>query len=323
MMSETRCSFSTIVFAISVCTSTAAPLAQELTPAEIYGVLHEQFGRLETIDVTSRTISVRGEVQPEADWTLEAFRDNSGPFREQIRENYSNFRMKGNKFRNSCDIEPLDNVDYAFDGLKYQILMHKSRFLWILDGPGAFGSPSEPYCVAPGTISPFEFVFYATNEASSFDTLRNGSVWAKLAAMSRSLPDETIEGHLCAVVEVTIEDHPFHGIERTKAYFAKEKAYFPIRYERYIGNDIFHIFRAADIREAVQCGRPPRNFESYYIAGRSVLQTYDSMGSGRPTGGQVMEIDVDSARVNLEIHDAFFTIPASEALSVMDQRATK
>lgn len=312
----------TIVAGASLCASSSVVIAAEETePAEIYLALQAQFASIESLDVTSRKVSVSGELQPEFEWSFDSYRERAGDYRHRVNDNFLSFRMKGEYFRVSCSYEPWEEMDYAYDGEKYQTFDLKSRLLWLHENEGALGSSHDlPYLITPGVLQPFAFVFYSTDEPESFPTLRSKDIWNRLANVSRSMGEQVVDGHRCAVVEITIRGHPFHGIDRTKVYFAIETAYFPIRYERYIGDDIYQIFQAREIEEISRCGRREEDTEPYYFSRRSLLQTFDSMGSGRPTGGELHEIDVDFVRVNVDIPDAFFTIAHSEALSVMDSR---
>jgi len=169
----------------------------------------------------------------------------------------------------------------------------------------------------PATLRPYDFVFYSLEVIPRFDLLQSGEVWGALATWSRYAGEDTVGGERCAVIEIEVPNHGRNGIDRSKVYLAAEKEFFPVRYEHYIGNDIYEIFEATDLFKAVESCRHPD--EGHYFAARAIKQEFDRMGSGAPRGGQLWEMPAERTRINAEIPDAFFTIARSEALFVIGE----
>ncbi len=304
---------------VATTTLTLLPIAPAETPspAAIFAQLRLQFIEMKSIDITSQKIWVRGEVQPEITWTRAEFDKFTGPDGEYLMRDTTAYRAKEDLFR--ATVYASDSTEIAYNGTNVQTFLNNSKVLFLQDPTDL----TRPFDIYNGTalafLRPFDFVFYATGEPESPETLRSERVWDRLASVSKIVGETEIDGNGCVVVEIVVLHHPRNGIDRTKVFFAREKGYFPVRYEHYIGDDIFEVFQTSGVRASGRCGTSD-SAPDYFFAERALKQEFDRIGSGRPTGGTLWETDVDSTRVNLEISDAFFTIPLSEALHVVDWR---
>lgn len=315
--------------AAALCTITAliaAPStrAEEPTPAGIFKTIHAQFTHMQSLDFSCRSAHIFGEIEPDLDWTVDTARERAGNYTDAARIESIHLRHKGKFFRAEID-DSFEQFEYAYNGSRYQRFQREYRMLQLLDDVLArqFNEHLQ-YSAAIKSLQPYEFaaVVAEKRDLLSFDLMRDAAFWESLAERSVMRGEETVGDHPCVVVDIINTEHAQYGMLRARVYFAKDLAYFPVRYENYIGDDIYHIFEAIDVKKAFRCGKPPENEPAHYFAGRSVLHNFDWMGSGRRTSAVIYEIDAERVRVNCEIPDAFFTIAPSEALHVHDARST-
>lgn len=288
--------------------------AEPKSPAEIFEVIRAQFEQLHTIDVSSSYVRIGGETKPDASAKLEDLRvqfAQSSFFGFQ----QSHFWQKGERFRGDVD-DNLGSREYAFDGNRYQQMDRTWRMLRVDRDDKVFSMLNGGgHGTLIAVIRPYDFAFFATSETPSIEKLRSPETWSTLTAFSEMRGEEEIDGHPCQVVEIVNPNHPRNGIDRTRVYFATDLDFYPIRYEHLIGNDPYETFHAMDVSEAarVKC---PDGACLHFFAGRSVLETFDWMGSGRLVLTTLYDVDVESMRINFAIPDEFFTIARSEALTV-------
>lgn len=307
-----------VLSCMGVCRSASA---QSAGPAEIYAELRRQFVGIESVDLGTRHARVRGDIQLDPSWTIETFRERAGKFADSVVQGDIEYRAKRTMFRVNMPDAYGFPMELAYDGVNRQLFMTQSKVLYVSEDEPNFWRLADSYdLTSPAFLRPYDFLFYSTGVKPTFDSMRSEEAWNTLSALSRFAGEEVINGHPCAVIEIEVPNHPTHGIDRSKVYFAKDKKYFPIRYEHYIGDDIYEIFEADGIARTYQPRRGPD--EGYYFAARAVKREFDSMGSGRSVGGQLWEMPVERVRVNADIPDAFFTIARSEALHFEDHSSS-
>lgn len=312
---------------VALAFSAGAPTSasgEEPSPAKIFDTIRVQFDYAKSFDVASRSAHIMAEVEPDLSWTVDTAQERAGVDERDFQIRRQHARQKGNMFRNYLEL-PDERFDFAYDGSRFQLFEHEHRILHqIGETLGRDEMVSFRYSAAGSFLQPYEFAAHVAGMKTplSVEMLRDVSFWESLAALSEVRGEEIVGGHPCFVVDITNTKHEQYGAMRARVYFAKDLPYFPVRYELYIGDDIFSVFEAENIGEATSCKKRPDDVPANYFAGKAVVRRYDSMGSGRPVGANVIEIDLEGARVNCEILDAFFTIAPSEALYVFGDQST-
>lgn len=308
-----------ILVAVALATSTHA---EEPTPAEIFKTIHTQFDHLTSLDIAARSARFMGEMEPDLSWTVDTAEERVGKQAKYLTITSTNLRQKEAMFRIYVD-RPDERHDFAYDGTQYQRFLLDHRLLQIVNAELVHNVlPDVQYTAVRHFFLGYQFACDIAERPVSLETLRDPSLWESLVPLSEVRGEEMVNGEPCVVVEITNSEHKRSGVLRARVFFAKNLAYFPIRYEEYIGDDIYLVFEAADVQEPRSCRKRPDDVPAHYFPNKSVLHDFDWMGSGRTTGGAVYELNADAARVNCEIPDAFFTIPESEALHVIGERST-
>lgn len=307
-----------------VVAASATTSGEEPALAAIYATIQAQFEHMKSLDISSRSASIQGEIEPHLSWTVDTAQERAGADARDVQIRKQRARQKGDMFRNYLEL-PEERVDFAYDGSRYQLFEHEYRILRQLDETFARQViVSFRYSATSNLLQPYEFAAHVTGSKAdiSLEMLRDAAFWESLAVLSEVRGEEMVGEHPCVVVDITNTKHEQYGVMRARVYFAKDLPYFPVRYELYIGDDIFYVFEAENVNESASCKKRPDDVPANYFAGKAVVRHYDWMGSGRPVGGSVIEIDVERARVNCEIPDAFFTIAPSEALYVFGDQST-
>ncbi len=314
-----------LLAALTLAAGMASPvIGEEPTPAAIYETIRAQFEYIKSFDISSRSVFVQGEIEPDLSWTVDSAEARAGADARDVRIQQQQARQKGDMFRNCLEL-PEERVDFAYDGSQYQLFNHDHRILRQLDETVARDTiVSFRYSGVKTLLQPYEFATHVAGKKTmvSLAMLREASFWESLAVLSEVRGEEVVGEHPCVVMDITNTKHEQYGAMRARVCFAKDLPYFPVRYELYIGDDIFYVFEAERIGESASCKKRPDDIPASYFAEKSVLRHFDWMGSGRPVGASVIEIDVERARVNCEIPDAFFTIASSEALYVFGDQST-
>ena len=144
-----------------------AASAENIEPAKIFSAIREHFMLMDSLDVTTKTGTVHGEVAPDPAWTIDTLRAQAVD--NEVYGFYDvHYRIKGGLFRNTYNMPLRPNFDYAYDGMRYQGFDLAHRMLLIRSKPDAFGTIARaPQYATPGTLRPYDFIYHMTSEPVS------------------------------------------------------------------------------------------------------------------------------------------------------------
>ncbi len=201
----------------------------------------------------------------------------------------------------------------TYDGTKYWSYDKNERYM---TSTTHRASDTLPYGVVHPLISAYDFAWYNDNASPTLASLQSSDSWDLVAACTRVVGSDNIDGKECVVLEVrmpsqVVQDEQVYHL----VYAAANLDYFPVKVDTFKGTGyLFRTTHASDIRPI-----PAAESGTVFIAGKIEIATMDWYGSGRTVSQRIHEIDFDKLELNAQIPVDFFTLSPSVALVYNDQ----